>query len=113
MFTLAVTPSFTAPVVVDIPTNNGKFERRNFDGVFKRLDAQELKEYRQKLNSGELDDDSFARIILVGWEKVTDEHKAPVTFSEDFRDQLLKIHPVTPAVIKAFFASINGSAEKN
>lgn len=113
MFTLAVTPSFTAPVVVDLPTNNGKFERRNFDAVFKRVDAKELKELRGKLNSGELDDDSFVRIVLVGWEKVTDEHKAPVIFSEEVRDQLLAIHPVTPAVIKSFFASINGSAEKN
>lgn len=113
MFTLSVSPTFTAPVAVDLPTNNGKLERRNFDGVFKRLDAAELKEYRRQLTAGELDDDGFARIVLVGWEKVTDEHKAPVLFSDTLRDQLLNIHPVTPAVIKAFFTSINGAAEKN
>lgn len=113
MFKLAVTPTFTASVIVEIPSNKGQVEKRNFDAEFKRLSAKELAEYRVLLNSGELDDEGFVRIVLVGWDKVIDEHKAPVPFTEEVRDELLNIHPVTPAVIKAFFSTINGAALKN
>ncbi len=113
MFKIATTPTYFAPVVVDMPIGGGKTQKFTFDAEFRRLTQSELKDIQAQASSGEITDERFAREVMIGWRGVQDEAGTELPFSEGNCDMLLNIFPVLPSVVKAFYASLSGAAVKN
>ena len=112
MFKLNQSASFFWPVVVNIPSDNGNFEKQTFDGEFKRLTDARLREIRAKVEADEITDAQFVREVMVGWKGVTDEGE-PVPFSEGNLEKMLQVSGVAGAVIHAVVESLTGLKRKN
>lgn len=102
MLKIGQSDRFTYPVAVEIPVDGGKRQTHTFDAVFLRLDRERFQDVISRAQSGELDDVSLIRGVLLGWNGVLDEHGQPLEFSEHNRDLLLNAWPVLPAVVSAF-----------
>lgn len=112
MFKLNQSPTFFWPVAVNLPTDNGAFDKQTFDGEFKRLTDTRLREIKAKVEAGEITDSAFVREVMVGWKGVTDEGEA-VPFSESNLDRMLEIPGVAGAIITAVVEFVSGLKRKN
>ena len=113
MFVISQKQTYTWPVEVHFPVDNGKTERQTFDGEFKRLTQTRITEIRTAIENGATSDLELASEILVGWEGVNDADGEPVKFTERNRDQLLDVPMVAAAVIMAWLGSLTGVKTKN
>lgn len=113
MFKIAVNPTYTAPVKVDIPTDNGKTIPRVFEATFKRLTQTELDNIAERLQAKELTDDQLINEVMVGWGGVADEDGKPLEFNPANLATLLDVYPVRPTIVSTFYATINGARRKN
>lgn len=113
MFKIAVNPTYTASVKVDIPSDDGKTIQRMFKAKFKRLPQSELDALTDRLKEKEMDDDAVVRAVMVGWEGVADQDGNALEFNEENLAALLEVFPTRPSIVRTFFATINGSKTKN
>lgn len=102
-------PTFTTPVVVNIPNDKGGFDKSTFVAKFKRLSMDELKALRESALSNE----DVVRRTLVGWELKDEETDEDVPFSEVELEALLQISPTPYATAQAFWEAVNGARSKN
>lgn len=112
MFKIVTSPTYTWPVVVELPTDGGKTEKATFDAEFKRLTQTRVEEIRDAARRGEMGDAELVKEALVGWSGVVDE-KGPVPYSESARDQLLDIPTVAASIVLALMDSLSGIRRKN
>lgn len=112
MFKLNQSTAYFWPVVVNLPANNGSFEKQTFDGEFKRLTDSRLKEIQAKVAAGEITDAEFVREVMVGWKGVSDEGE-DVPFSEGNLARMLEIPGTAGAIITAVIESLSGLKRKN
>lgn len=112
MFVLSQSTSYTWPVTVEFPVSGGKFEKQTFDAEFKRLPQTRIREMTTDAGRGKIDDNDFAREVLVGWKGVSDG-SGDVPFSAEALDRLLEIPLVAGAIVQAFFESLAGAKRKN
>jgi hypothetical protein len=118
-FVLKQSTSYTWPIKLVIPVDGGRKETHTFDGVFKRLPQSRIDEVlslardveRGRAEADEVEDQSLAREILIGWSGVVDDDGEDVPFSESSMKQLLEIPTVAGQVIKQFFESIKAEKE--
>lgn len=109
MFKIALTETYTAPVVVELP---GSKTRNTFDAVFRRLSQPEIDALLERVKEGALSDAGFVREVVAGWRGVADEN-GELEFTEANLDRLLEIFPVAGCIVEGFFASIAGAKQKN
>lgn len=112
MFKIAQSEEYTWPVTVELPTDNGRFEKSTFDAKFKRLTQSRMDELRKGITAGDITDSDLAREVLVGWSGVVDEG-GEIPYSEAARDRLLDIPTVCAAVVMALMGSLTGARRKN
>ena len=112
MFKLNQSTSYFWPVTVNLPAENGNFDKQTFDGEFKRLGDTRLKEIRAKVEAAEITDAEFVREVMTGWKGVTDDGEA-VPFSAGNLERMLEIPGVAGAVIMAVVESLSGLKRKN
>lgn len=112
MFRLNQSATYFWPVSVNLPTDNGTFDKQTFDGEFKRLSDTRLKEVRAKVEAGEITDAEFVRDVMVGWKGVTDDG-TDVPFGEGNLTRLLEIPGTAGAIISAVVESLSGLKRKN
>ena len=115
MFRLAPVASFQRTVTVHVPLTDGadRTDRQSFVARFRVLDPDEAKAFdarRRAMTAADLADDPHAllRLVLIGWDEVTDEAGKPMPFSADARDALLALPWVPPALIEAWRAGLAG-----
>jgi len=102
MFKLGKSDSFTYPVKVEIPDEAGRTRTESFDGLFRRASREEFQATMERAKSGELEDLTLARDVLIGWRGVQDEEGKELPFSDANREVLLNVWPVLPAVVAAW-----------
>jgi len=113
MFKLALNPTYSWPVSVEVPTDGGKYEEATFQAVFKRGTVTDYQELHKRMDSGEINFMDEARSVLVGWDEVVGEGGQPVEFSEVSREQLLQIPRFAEAIFWAYVRSATGAKVKN
>lgn len=109
MFKLAVSETYSIPVVVDFPADGGRVQKQQFDAVVRRLTKDELKDLFER----GWDDEQVVRHVMVGWKGVADREGVEIPFSQDSLTELLALHPTQPSIVRAFLASIQGQRAKN
>jgi hypothetical protein len=113
-FKIAVSPTYTVPVKVDIPADDGKTQRRVFTARFKRLEQEELEELTERMNKGELTDKQIIDEVLVGWgDDVMSEDGEKLEFNASNLNSLLRVFPTKPTIVRTFFDSIKQATRKN
>jgi len=113
MFKLSANPTYTAPVKVDMPTDNGKTIQKTFEAKFKRLTQTELDDLQKRVSSGDLGDDAFVSEVLVGWSGVQDDDGNELEFNPKNLASALDVYPVRPSIIRAFYDTIKTAKTKN
>lgn len=113
MFKIAITPSYWAPVTVELIGDGGKIQKHIFECQFRRLTQSELAAYTERLTAQQLDDDALVREVVLDWRGVLDEDGTELTFSPASLTRLLDIYPVRTSIVTAFFASLQGARQKN
>lgn len=114
MFVLKKRESFQWPVKFRIAID-GRYEDHEFKAEFKRISQSRIDELfgAGGDRSEKISDDEFVREALIGWDGVTLENGDAVPFNQDTLTSLLDVPGVRTAIVRAFFNSISGLAEKN
>lgn len=125
MFVVTQKPTFSAPVIVNRPSDGGTTERAEFSLIFKALKKSEvdalLEQIRQRAKASAenpdapmLKDREIIDKVLVGFgPEVVDRDEIPLPFSPENVDALCEIWMVEPAIIKSFFDNYVNAAAKN
>ncbi|WP_136414830.1 phage tail assembly chaperone [Herbaspirillum sp. ST 5-3] len=113
MFKIAVNPTYTAEVKVDVPTDNGKTVQRVFEAKFKRPTQTELDSIYKRIKDSELSDAGLIDEVMVGWSAVADEEGTALEFNPANLAALLEIHPTRPTIVQTFFSTVHGAKRKN
>ena len=124
MFIVTKNPTFTAPVVAQIPADGGRFNKIKFSVVFKALEKQDvqdlLKEIRERAKAVQEDTDATPLTdrevldqVLVGFgPDLVEEDRTPMEFTPANVDRLCAIWPLEGAIVKSFFDNyVNGPAK--
>jgi hypothetical protein len=112
-FVLKQTDSYTWPVPVELPADGGRFNKQTFDAQFKRLPQDRIRDIMDKIQAGEIDDDTLCREILIGWSGVQDNKSEEIPFSESSLNVMLNVQMVAAAVVSAWFDSLAKAKRKN
>ncbi len=113
MFTLSLSPSYSWPVVLQVPTDGGKYEKFTFDAQFKRVSAQRMREIGEAIQKGETTDVAICREVLVGWKGIVDAERQEIPFSEEALEKLLSVGNAAAAIVLTFLESYSGAKLKN
>jgi hypothetical protein len=113
MFKLAVSETFTAPVSLELPGENGIREIKKFKAVFERPDQEAVDDLHEKALAGEMDDQKTIDTYMKGWKDVADQAGTPLEFSADNLARLLRINGARKAIAKAFVDAVYGAPVKN
>ena len=111
-FTLDQSESYTWPVTIEIPVDDGKYERSKFKGKFKRISQSRVREMGELIGTDELTDVDVCKEVLIGWEGIEDADGEPETFSQSKLSQILDVPLVATAIATAFFESMMGGAKR-
>lgn len=107
MFVLKTEHTFSWPVRVRVPMDDGQFADATFDCTFKALGQERL----EALVAGEISETDLLREAAVGpWQGVEDAAGDALPFSEAARDRLLSIPYVRRAMIEAYREAMSGQA---
>lgn len=109
MFVLSKKASFSWPVKIKVPVDNGKHEEKKISLVFKYMTKSALKELINTAKS----DDEFCKEIIVGWKDVQDESGNPLEFSAENLALVLDIPAMDKAIAEAYLKSYDQAATKN
>lgn len=113
VFIISQKSTYTWPVSIEFPVDNGKTEKQSFDAEFRRMTNTRINEIRAAIEKGEITDTTLASEVLVGWEGVTDGNGEAVPFTERSRDQLLDVPLVAASVVMSWLGSLTGVKRKN
>lgn len=100
-------PTFAAPVVVNVPNDQGGFDKSTFTARFKRPTTEERKAL------ADLEHVEVCRRQLVGWDMKDEDTKEDVPFNAAELEAALLISPTPLATAQAFWNALNGAHAKN
>lgn len=106
---LVSNPEFTAAVKVRIPAEGGHVDA-SFTARFRALAVSEADQFNRTTSAGLAD---YLRAILIGWDGVTDEDGAAISFSDAARDRLIDIPFIQIPVLEAYNAAMLGAKRGN
>jgi hypothetical protein len=113
MFKLDLSNDYSWPVKVDVAGDKGLVKSFSFTARFRRFAQDELDQVMRDVEAKTLGDEDLANRVLVGWEDVSDADGTVLEVSPANKAALLNTYPVRPAVIGAFFESLQGGKRKN
>lgn len=114
MFKISVSPSYVAPVNVDILGDDGTVQNRVLMCRFKRLSQKEIDDLHEQCAKGLTSDAKVISEVLLGWtENPLDENGNPMEFNPENLAKVLDIYPTRPSVARKFFETIQGARAKN
>lgn len=113
MFVIGKSDSYSWPVTVEFPVDNGKMETQSFTARLKRLPQTKLEEIELAMVNEKMSDREVAKEVLVGWEDVVDANSKEIPFSDTAKDQLLDHALVAGAIVRALHESLRGGKRKN
>lgn len=108
-FKMTAKPNFSTPVKVNVPNDQGGFDKNTLTAKFKRPSQDEAQELRE-LN---LSPEDLARRMMVDWDLTDGDTNERVPFSRESLEAALQILPTPLALAVAFWESVNGARTKN
>ena len=111
MFTLRENHTFKRKVTVQVPNDKGSFNQELFTAEFRAIDSDEAEHLRNEAEDGT--ERKLLAEVFIGFEGVKDEAGEVVEYSDQVRDQLIRIPYVSLPLINAFFEGILGRKVKN
>jgi hypothetical protein len=82
MFKLDLSPTFRAAVRFEVQSEDGKRQVHAFDGVFPRMDTDEVDAFAKRCAAEGLTDVQAAQQLLRGWHDVCGADGAPLEFNQ-------------------------------
>lgn len=74
---IAVKPTFTAPVLMRLPADNGEVTEIRFNATFKRLKKAENEALQARLDAKSVTDKELLDLVLADWSGLVDQDDAP------------------------------------
>ena len=99
------------PVSFDVPTDGGKFEKKSFDVLFKRIPQSKVKSLLSE--DSPATDNDFCKEVMAGWKGIKDENEQVIEFSADSLAEILEEPGLARAIVIAFMESLAGAKAKN
>lgn len=119
MFKIDLSPSYYAPVAIDMLDDDGVLRTHRFDARFKRLSEQEVISVHDRAEAGAVDDRAVLDEVMCGWRGVQNADGADIPYTADAREQVCgQVAGMRQALINAWFKSLTPResavlAEKN
>jgi hypothetical protein len=113
MFKIGSSESYSWPVTITLPDNEGKFSKQDLTAVFKRLSQTETEILMTDAAAGKLKDREIAAQILMDWKNIVDDSGNQVPFTPALRDQVLNISTVAGQIVRAWIESLAVGKTKN
>lgn len=113
MFKIALSPTFRAPVTVEIVGADGSPQKYPFTAEFRRLKLSELEDLMARIRDKGLSDPDVLREVVSGWAQVVDEAGSELPFSADALEQVLEIPEACRALVNAFMTKVTGARRGN
>lgn len=114
MFTIKQSDTYSWPVEVRFPKDNGEVGKETFTAIFKRISQSRIDDIKKLAQTSDtMSDRDLACEVLAGWDNIIDEHGEKVPYSEGMRDELLDKPMVATAIVMAFTESLSGAKRKN
>lgn len=115
MFVVSTKPTFTAPVVFNLPGDDGRPVKGRFTAVFKYLDKAAVEDLMARINertkllkedpkASAIDDRDIVDEVLTGFgTDLVEEDRTPMVFNPANVDRLCSIVGVQAAIVTSFF----------
>lgn len=112
-FKINLSNTYKCPVSVEVPNEKGRVDKLNFDVEFHRFSRSQLQELSEDLGKGLKDEEMILRIAK-SWSGVLDEDGKELELDKNnlalVSDAIVQF---APAIIRAFFDSVDTSRTKN
>ena len=105
--------TYSWPCSIELPVDNGKYEKHSFKCVFKRLKQSRIKELLDLVGKGEVTDQEVCTEVLAGWSGIEDKDGKEVRFTKAALKQLIEVPLIATEIGTAYFKSITGAKRKN
>jgi hypothetical protein len=119
-FKLAVSKDFAAVVNAEIPGDNAKPQKISFKVRFARLSTSEFDALLKSLNTLDdegkrtlTDQDVVDQVLTDFGDDLLDDNGNALAFTPDNVASLCDVHPLRPAIVKAFFDQYLKAQAKN
>ncbi|OOZ41669.1 hypothetical protein BOW53_03040 [Solemya pervernicosa gill symbiont] len=103
--------NFTAEVSLSLPDDD-KMVKRRFNARFKSLEKSEI-DALVNANSDDGGDAALLNQVLLGWDGLRDLDGNLIEYSEENQAEVFEATPYTAAMVRAYFAKLNGGRGKN
>ena len=114
MIKIAQKPTYTHKVKAELPGDDGKTINTTFSLSFFRLTQTELDEMAKSVNEKKMTDNDVLKRVVAGFgPDVQDEDGNALEFNEDNLMALADVFPLRPAMIRAYYASLETAKAKN
>ena len=95
-------PTFTHDCTVQVPVDGG-FREDRCKATFRVLPTDEVDEFDLATEAGTKD---FLKAVLIKLDELEDEKKQPIPYSDEIRDQLLRVPYVRIALAQTYFGAV-------
>lgn len=108
MFKVSPNPTFTHQVKVSVPIDGG-YREQTFKATFRVIAADDDE---RDLNTAQ-GSTSFLKDAVVGMDDIVGEDDQPLSYSDELRDQLLRLPFVRAALARTYFQAVSKVAAGN
>ena len=109
MLKISTEPTFTHPVTARVPVDGG-FREDKFTATFRVLATDKMDEFNLVTTKGQRE---FLAAAIVRLDELEDDEKRSIPYSDEVRDQVIRIPYVRTALAKAYFDGVSGAALGN
>lgn len=82
---IAVKPTFSAPIVMRVPGDNGEVTEVRFEATFRRLTRSENEALQKRLGEHDISDAQLLDLVLADWSGLVDDQGLPFVCSPENR----------------------------
>lgn len=108
MFKLDPSPSYFAPVAIDILDDDGIKRTHRFDARFARLNESQVADIQAQAEAKTITDTDVLDRVLLGWRGVQDASGVDLPYTRDAREQACAAFVgLRQALVMAWFASLS------
>tara|TARA_R100000781_G_scaffold114551_1_gene85642 strand:- start:1280 stop:1624 length:345 start_codon:yes stop_codon:yes gene_type:complete len=105
--------TYSWPCSIELPIDDGKYQKHSFKCVFKRLKQSRIKELLDLVAKGDVSDQEVCNEVLAGWSGIEDKDGNEVRFNKTTFKQLIEVPLIATEIGTAYFKSITGAKTKN
>lgn len=109
MFVVNENPRFTRDVDVMVPIDGGH-EKQTVKVTYQAISTEAFDAYDFTTAQGSTD---FLRKVVVSLDDLVDLEKKPIPYSDNVRDQVLRMSWARNPIVKGYLQAVNKSAEGN